>query len=167
MQRTLFLCLCLASALAGAAEPVLRPSAGLLFRNPELLQPGRCVEYREGGDGWLLTAPTYFLRGKMLSAEVQTRTLAACPKIPGKMPSQYSREEFNQVARAYPCLPAGEAGGARQLGLVRLTVDDWETPHARAAANAGRLYRGSYIDQPLRRGLEIEIEADLLHVCAP
>jgi hypothetical protein len=54
-----------------------------------------------------------------------------------------------------------------QLGLVRLRVDSWETPHARRAANAGRLYRGMYIDQALRQGMEIELEADLLGSCEP
>ena len=33
------------------------------------------------------------------------------------------------------------------------------------AANAGRLYRGMFIEQSLKKDLEIELEADLLGVC--
>jgi hypothetical protein len=44
-------------------------------------------------------------------------------------------------------------------------VTDWETPHAVRAANAGRLYRGMFLDRKLEKGMEIELEADLLAVC--
>jgi hypothetical protein len=47
-----------------------------------------------------------------------------------------------------------------------LRVESWETPHATRAANAGRLFRGMFIDQPLSKGLEVELEADLLSICA-
>jgi hypothetical protein len=49
--------------------------------------------------------------------------------------------------------------------MIRLRVDKWETPHARSAANAGRLYRGMFIDRNLKEGIEIELEADLLGTC--
>eukprot|EP00825_Cyclidium_porcatum_P038151 TRINITY_DN4364_c0_g1_i1.p5 TRINITY_DN4364_c0_g1~~TRINITY_DN4364_c0_g1_i1.p5 ORF type:complete len:102 (-),score=33.98 TRINITY_DN4364_c0_g1_i1:77-382(-) len=38
---------------AQAAEPVLRPSARLLFKQPEMLKAGQCVRYEEGGAGWI------------------------------------------------------------------------------------------------------------------
>ena len=52
-----------------------------------------------------------------------------------------------------------------QIGMVRLHVTRWETPHAKLAANAGRLYRGMFIDRKLQKNMEIELEADLLEAC--
>ncbi len=40
-----------------------------------------------------------------------------------------------------------------------------ETPHSRRAENAGRLYRGMFIDKALVKNMEIELEADLLGPC--
>ena len=54
-----------------------------------------------------------------------------------------------------------------QIGMVRLRVTDWETPYAKLAANAGRLYRGMFIDKVLKKDMEIELEADLLQACSP
>jgi hypothetical protein len=53
-----------------------------------------------------------------------------------------------------------------QIGIVRLRVASWETPHAILAANDGRLFRGMFIDRKLEKDMEIELEADLLGVCA-
>ena len=78
---------------------------------------------------------------------------------------QYSRAEFNRHALAYPCVSPGVPERDEQIGIVRLRVTDWETPHAKKAENAGRLYRGSFIDRALEKGMEIELEADLLGVC--
>ena len=39
----------------------LRPSANLLFKQPDLMRPGQCVLYQEGGGGRLLTEPRYYL----------------------------------------------------------------------------------------------------------
>lgn len=150
-----------------AQEPVLRPSARLLFKQPEMLQPGRCVAYREGGSGWVVTDPVYYLRGEVVSADIRTRHAGRCPVVPGKQMRQYSREEFVRHALAYPCVAEGVPESEVQLGIVRLRVTDWETPHARPAENAGRLYRGLFLDRPLEIGMEIELEADLLGVCSP
>lgn len=149
-----------------AEESALRPSAGLLFKHPELLRPGSCVAYREGGAGWILVEPLYYLRGTVSSAEVTTRRLVQCPVIAGKNREQYSRDEYVRLVRATPCLAAGEAERDEQLGLVRLRVEAWETPHMRKAENAGRLYRGMFLDQPLKKGMEVELEADLLGPCS-
>lgn len=155
------------SLTAFAEEPLLRPSARLLFRQPELARPGSCVILREGGGGWILTEPGYYLRGTVVAAEVRSRRVATCPEVPGKTRAQYSREDMIRLAQAYPCLAPGEPASEVQIGLVRLRADEWETPHARGAAANGRLYRGMYLDQALRRGLEIEVEADLLEACSP
>lgn len=149
-----------------AEEPALRASAGLLFKYPELLRPGSCVTYREGGAGWILREPLYYLRGTVTTAEVTTRRLERCPELPGKTREQYTRDEYVRLMRAMPCLANGAAPREEQVGMVRLEVIDWETPHVRKAENAGRLYRGMFLDQPLKKGLEVELEADLLGPCS-
>ena len=150
---------------AQADEAALRPSAGLLFKQPEMLRPGQCVRYEEGGAGWVFTEPVYYLKGEVLSAEVHTRRIGKCPSVPGKSSEQYSRDEFNRHALAYPCVGPDEAERDEQIGIVRLRVTDWETPYAKKAENVGRLYRGMFIDRKLEKGMEIEVEADLLGVC--
>ena len=157
---------CLAFA-AQADDVPLRHSASLLFKHPAMLKPGQCVRYEEGGSGWVVTEPVYYLKGEVLSAEVRTRHLGKCPVVPGKNRSQYSREEFNRHAQAYPCVSAEAAARDAQIGIVRLRVTDWETPHAKRAENAGRLYRGMFIDRKLEKDIEIELEADLLGPCQP
>ncbi len=164
-MRSLLVFLAVLSLPAMAADPVLRPSARLLFKQPEMLQPGSCVRYEEGGAGWILTEPVYYLKGRVLAADVQTRRLVQCPQVPGKTIEQYTRDEFNRHAKAYPCLAAGVPERDEQIGIVRFQVDDWETPHARKAENDGRLYRGMYLDRVLKKGMEIELEADLLGAC--
>jgi hypothetical protein len=165
-MRNFLVVLALLATPALAAESVLRPSARLLFKQPELLQVGNCVVYREGGSGWVITEPVYYLKGRVLAAEVRTRHLGKCPLVPGKNMEQYSRVEFNSHALAYPCVSADVPERDEQIGFVRLSVTSWETPHAARAANAGRLYRGMFVDKKLEKDMEIELEADLLGVCS-
>ena len=146
-------------------EPQLRPSARLLFKQPEMLRVGQCVRYEEGGAGWVMTDPVFFLKGEVVATEVQTRHLGKCPLVAGKNLEQYSRAEFNRHALAYPCVSQDVPERDEQIGMVRIRVSDWETPHARKAENAGRLYRGMFIDRKLEKGMELELEADLLGVC--
>ena len=166
MKRLIFsslLSLLAASALAD--EAALRPSARLLFKQPELARPGACVLYREGGSGWIFTEPVFYLKGKVLGSEVRTRHLERCPEVPGKTVDFYTREEFNRLANAYPCVSGSGEAHDEQVGMIRFSVEEWETPWAKRAANAGRLYQGQFIDRKLEKGLEMEIEADLLGQC--
>lgn len=164
-MRMLILLLAVLALPALADEPVLRQSARLLFKKPELLKPGACVAYKEGGSGWIMTDPVFYLKGSVISSEIRGRRLLTCPNVPGKNIQQYNRDEFNRLALAYPCLEAGLAEQEMQIGIVRLRVNTWETPHAKLAANAGRLYRGMFIDKVLQKDMEIELEADLLEAC--
>lgn len=158
------LVLALWSGVLLAEEPVLRASAHMVFAQPELQRPGACVAYREGGAGWIVTDPVFWLKGTVLAAEIRPRRLEVCPDA-GKSTERLSREEFIRLARARPCVSRPEAVREEQIGLVRLRVQSWETPWARRAANAYRLYQGHFLDQALREGLELEIEADLLGSC--
>lgn len=158
-------CLALIALPVFAADPALRPSAHLLFKQPDLLKADQCVEYREGGNGWVLTDPVFYLKGRVLSTRIEPRHLGLCPVVPGKNMNQYSREEFIRHAEAFPCVAEGVPERDEQIGVVRLKVDRWETPYAVREANSGRLYRGMFLNKPLVEGMEIELEADLLSVC--
>lgn len=149
----------------GAAE--LRPSARIVEAQPEYLQPGRCVVYAERDSFLASAAAEYFVRGRVLAVRVAERHLARCPEVVGRGIENYSREEFNRLVLAQPCVSAEQYARDVTQGLVRLKVVEWETPHALRAANAGRLYRGMFIGQKLEAGMEIELEADLLGACAP
>lgn len=164
-MRNLVVVLALVATPALAEEPALRPSARLLFKQPELLQAGSCVVYEEGGSGWIATDPVFNLKGRVISAEVQNRHLGKCPQVVGKTIEQYSRDEFNRQALAFPCVSENVPERDEQIGIVRLRISSWETPYAIRAANAGRLYRGTFIDKKLEKDMEIELEADLLGVC--
>ncbi len=150
-----------------ADETALRPSASLLFKQPELLKAESCVRYQEGGPGWGGNSLRFFVEGKVISARIERRTLTACPARAGQATGSLTRDDLNQLAKAYPCLARGEPETPADLGMVRLAVEHWETPHERRMATAGRLWRGHFIDRPLVKGLEIELEADLLETCAP
>lgn len=156
----------LLTSWAGADDMALRPSARLLFNQPELTKPGACVMYREGGSGWIFTEPVFWLKGTVISAETRSRRLERCPEVPGKTIEQYSREEFNRLANARPCVSRDDLVHEEQVGMVHLRVDEWETPWAKRAANTGRLYQGHFIDKALQKGMELEIEADLLGTCS-
>lgn len=164
-MRIFVLALAWLALSAQAVEPVLRPSARLLFKQPEMLKAGQCVRYEEGGAGFIVTEPVFYLKGEVIAAEVRSRHLAKCPVVPGKNIEQYSRDEFNRHANAFPCVAQDVAERDEQIGVVRVRVSDWETPHAKKAENAGRLYRGMFVDRKLAKDLEIELEADLLGIC--
>jgi len=163
-RLSLFL-LSLLAASAMADEAVLRPSASLLFKHPELARPGACVMYREGGSGWIFTEPVFYLKGKVVASEVRTRHLDRCPEVSGKSVDLYTREEFNRLANAYPCVAGTDETHDEQIGMIRFTVEEWETPWAKRAANAGRLFQGHFIDRKLEKGQQMELEADLLGPC--
>jgi hypothetical protein len=164
MRRLAFVLVVLALPVA-ADQPALRPSAGLLLKYPDLLQAGSCVVYREGGGGSVLTEPLFFVKGKVLGTAITTRQLRQCPLVPGKPIEQYKRDEFVRHVQAIPCLAPGAIDRDEQIGMVRLSVSEWDTPHMRKAENAGRLYRGMFLDRLLEKGMEIELEADLLSAC--
>ncbi len=163
-----FLIPAMLSALAGsalAAPDGMRLEERMLFKSPELAKPGACVMYREGGAGWILTEPVYWLKGTTVRSEVKTRRVDRCPAVQGKVPEHYTREEFNRLANAYPCAAKAENVRDEAFGILHVRVDDWETPWAKRAANSGRLYQGHYIDRPLQKGMELEVDANLLAAC--
>ena len=162
-MRFLALLLALAASLAAAGDAELRPSARLVLADPEAWWAGRCVIYREVNPG--VADASFYIRGRIVAASLQIRRLALCPQVSAREVENYTREEFNRLLLAYPCVSTGSYARDVQSGIIRLRVDQWETPHARRAASAGRLYRGMFIDTNLKEGMEIELEADLLGSC--
>ena len=156
--------LALAAALAYASDAELRPSARMVLADPEAWRAGRCVIYREVNPG--VADATFHVQGRIVVAGVQTRRLPVCPKVSAREIENFTREEFNRLLLAHPCVSSDNDARDVQSGMVRLRVEQWETPHARRAASAGRLYRGMFIDMKLEEGMEIELEADLLGACA-
>lgn len=152
-------------ATACAADNNMRLSGRMLFKEPELTRPGACLLYREGGAGWILTEPQYWLKGTVISAEPRKFKPEICPVVPGKNVEQYTRDEFNRLAQAYPCVSSEASRKETEMGFIRFKVDDWETPWAKAAANAGRLFQGFYLDRKLQKNMELELPADLLIPC--
>jgi len=165
MRKLACLAILLCAGPAMAAEDSMRLAGRMLFKQPELAKPGACVSYREGGSGWILTEPVYWLKGTTIASEVKTRKLDLCPEAPGKTPELYSREEFVRQAKAHPCVARAENIRSEEFGIIRFRVDSWETPWSKRLANAGRLFQGSFLDIPLKKGVEIEIDADLLGAC--
>ena len=162
-MRFLAILLALAATLAAASDAELRPSARLVLADPEAWRAGRCVIYREVNPG--VADAVFYVRGRIVAVDVRTRRLALCPQVSAREIEQYTREEFNRLVLAHPCVSSANYAREVQSGMIRLHVDQWETPHARRAASAGRLYRGMFIDANLKEGMEIELEADLLGSC--
>ena len=162
-MRFLPILLTLAAALAAASEAELRPSARLVLADPEAWRAGRCVIYREVNPG--VADAVFYVRGRIVAVDVQTRRLGLCPQVSAREIEQYTREEFNRLVLAHPCVSSANYAREVQSGMIRLRVDQWETPHVRRAASAGRLYRGMFINTNLKEGMEIELEADLLGSC--
>jgi len=163
-MRLLAILLALAAAPATAGDAELRPSARRVLVDPEARWAGRCVIYREVNPE--VADATFHVQGRIVAAGVQTRRLAVCPKVSAREFENFTREEFNRLLLAHPCVSSDNDARDVQSGMVRLRVEQWETPHARRAASAGRLYRGMFIDMKLEEGMEIELEADLLGACA-
>ncbi len=162
-MRFLPILLALAASLAAAGDAELRPSARLVVADPEAWRNGRCVIYREVNPG--VADASFYVRGRIVAAGVHTRRLALCPQVSAREIENYTREQFNRLLLAHPCVSSENYARDVQSGMIRLRVEQWETPHTRRAASAGRLYRGMFIDTKLEEGMEIELEADLLGSC--
>lgn len=127
-------------------------------------QVGDCAIFREGGGGWLLKAPTYWLKGTITSVTPVRRPAAVCPAI-GKSPREYTREDWARVAAASPCVE--KADEVRDIDTLRLgmLVDAWETPWSYQHGTTGWLFRGYFLLTPLKKGEVIDMDASWLESC--
>lgn len=165
MARPLILLISLLLSSALLAEEKLQLAQRLIFAYPELTRPGSCVVLKEGGEGFLMREPTYWLKARVLSARLKPHLLQACPEVAGKLPEQYQRDEFVRTAQAYPCGSSPPKDVI--VGIVTVQAEQWETPYMRRAAAKGRLYQGHYLDHKLTPETVLEIPADLLLPCDP
>ncbi|HMW18800.1 MAG TPA: hypothetical protein PKN13_13710 [Accumulibacter sp.] len=149
--------LCL-SLLAGAAASPAATGA--------MPQVGDCVIFREGGEGWLLTTPIYWLRGTIVALSPQRRLATRCPII-DKPTVSYTRADWQRVAAATPCVDRDEEIREVDVLRVHVGVEDWETPWSSAHGTAGWLFRGQFLEQSLSKGKVIDMDASWLQRCEP
>lgn len=125
---------------------------------------GDCALFREGGAGYILTAPTYFVRGTVSEVYTRSHRMDLCPNR-GKPPANYTRDDWQRFAEAYPCV--NDAAQARDVEVVRirLRVDDWDTPWALQHGRNGMLMKGHFLDVELKEGIELDVAGTLLERC--
>lgn len=150
-------CTALVAASTIADEAV---SAG----RPADMRIGDCVIFREGGLGRIIRTPVYWLKGTLAGTLREQRVAGLCPEI-GKPVSAYSRADHLRVAQSLPCVASAAEVGEVTVLRVQVSVADWETPWADQHGTAGWLYRGQFLDQPLRKGALIDMQASWLERC--
>lgn len=148
-------CALASSASAFADEPPARP----LYP-----QAGECVIFREGGGGYILKAPSYWLKGSIAEVAQERRLAGLCPRI-GKPTAAFSRDDWLRVAAATPCVESEADVREVPVLRVRVLVEAWETPWSNQHGTAGWLFRGQFLNIPLRRGEIIDMDASWLERC--
>ena len=142
--------------LANAVPLVSTASSGLHL--------GDCVMFREGGAGYLLKTPTYWLKGSVTGISPERRLARRCPEI-GKLMPAYTHEDWIRVAAAMPCVD--NDADVREVDVVRIrvAVEAWETPWSIQHGTAAWLFRGYFLDKALHKGELIDMDASWLERC--
>ncbi len=153
--RLIFLSM-LALALPVTAAELLPVSSGP--------QVGDCVMFREGGVGLLFRTPTYWLKGTIAALSPGRRMAGRCPVI-GKQVSAYGREDWVRVAAAMPCVENDSEVRDVDVLRVSVAVEEWETSWSNPHGTAGWLFRGQFLDQSLKKGGLIDMDATWLERC--
>jgi len=129
-------------------------------------QPGDCALYREGGAGYILTTPTYFVRGTIVEVLRRPHRMGLCPD-PRKPRERYTRADWKALADAYPCVSREELAKDVEAIRIRLRVDEWDTPWSSQHGHNGWLYRGHFLETELKSGVVLDIDGTLLERCTP
>lgn len=132
-------------------------------RAPEFRQ-GECVIFREGGIGHVLKTPTYWVQGRVAGIEPVRRWAGRCPVI-GRPISAYSREDWVRIVDALPCVEADADVREVKVLRIQMQVERWETPWSRQHGNVGWLFRGLFVNTPLKQGEIIDMDASWLERC--
>jgi hypothetical protein len=128
-------------------------------------QVGDCAIFREGGSGYLLKTPTYWLRGTIAEVRSERRLAAHCPSF-DKPPAAFAPADWARYAAALPCATAADAEREVEVLRVVLSVDAWETPWTRSHGASGWLFRGQFLDTRLAAGVLIDMDAAWLQRCS-
>ena len=136
----------------------------LVMTDSSGLQLGDCVMFREGGAGFLLRTPTYWLRGSVAGISPERRLARRCPEM-GKLMPAYTREDWVRVAAAMPCVDNDAEVHEVDVLRIRVAVEAWETPWSNQHGTAGWLFRGYFLDQALNKGALLEMDSSWLERC--
>lgn len=125
---------------------------------------GDCVVFREGGEGRVLKAPTYWWKGRVSSLTTERRVAGLCPVV-AKPRSAFTRDERVRLARAMPCVQ--QETDVREVPVRRAQIEviSWETPWSNQHGTAGLLFRGMFLDWTLVQGGTFEVDVDWLESC--
>ena len=129
-------------------------------------KPGDCVIFREGGEGWVLKAPTYWLKGTVTGFSVEQKMTQICPVI-NKQEYAYSSEDWAKLAEASPCVDREE--DIREVAVPRMSVrvEEWESAWTRAQGKSGWLFKGRFLGHQLNKGDVIFMNPDWVESCTP
>lgn len=155
----LFLQCALVMAISASADEV--SSALSASSGPN---SGDCVMFREGGVGRVFKTPTYWLKGSIADIRQERRLAGRCPKM-GKQESAYTREDWMRIAAATPCVENDADVGEVAVLRIRVAVEEWETPWSNQHGAVGWLFRGYFLDQELKKGGLIDMDANWLERC--
>lgn len=151
MMRSLLLALILVTPTLSAAEP----------RMPS---PGDCVVLREGGNGYILKEPAYYVKGTILELYRRPHRMTVCPTA-DKPRERFTRSDWQRYADAFPCVGVPELAKDVEAIRIRFRVDEWETPWAVNHGRSGMLFRGHFLNTELGAGVELDIDGALLQRC--
>jgi len=126
--------------------------------------PGDCVMFQEGGAGLVIRTPIYWLKGTVVSVSAERRRAERCPEV-GKSVSAYTHGDWIRVAAAMPCVSPSAEERDVDVTRLRMAVDAWETPWSNQHGTAGWLFRGKFLDNVLKIGKEIDMDATWLKRC--
>lgn len=150
-MRTLFIILFTFAQTLSAAES----------RLPE---PGDCAALREGGGGYILKEPTYYVKGAIIEIYRRPHRMEVCPTA-NKQRERYTRDDWQRYADAFPCVSAPELVKDVEAIRIRLRVSEWDTPWGLNHGKTGMLFRGHYLNTELKEGVELDIDGALLQRC--
>lgn len=128
------------------------------------LAPGDCVMFREGGEGRLFKAPTYWLRGTVREVATEPHWAGRCPDL-GKPRSAFTPDDWARLVAASPCVEREDEAREVERTRVRIAVDAWETPWSYSHGSAGWLFRGRFLGHRLTQGEALDLDAHWLTRC--
>ena len=158
-KHAFFIGFVLALMLPAAAGETVAPQG--LPAGPQL---GDCAMFNEGGNGRILKAPTYWLKGTISRLSRERRTAGRCPQI-ARARAAYTRDDWARVAAASPCVQTDAEVREVEVLRIGLTIDEWETPWSHQHGSTGWLFRGYFLDTQLKKGDVIDLDASWLERC--